>query len=968
MDKIKTKSHRNNSKLHLPQGKDQIHKQRHHQDLSPLSPDSSSSGGRVGDKDSFSFKFGWKSSKQLIGTPIKKLLAEEMSPMTESKRRSPGVIARLMGLDGLPSQHPGNKQHRDLHKSAPLEKTRSRGTPNEDRSSRRSSRDQEEFKDVFEVSEIPKVESGRHSSSDLKVHVDEDEMSFIEQKFMDAKRLATYQDYQSSKEFHETLEVLDSNKDLLLKYLKQPDSLFKKHLNDLQGTPFQSLSGHVEPPNAENYEHGLNWRSDKEAQHVNYNRFHQKHSDDYHNQFDKRRVMQNSPRSLKHRFKGSREQSAVPTNIVVLKPNIGKLQNGTKIQSSPCSPHSFLSEHGNQVEFSDVRFRDTELYQKINLPDSARSFRHNSLESTEIAKEVTRQMKNSLTRGCMMSSSSRFKGCTRSDSSSSASGNESPEEITTMGDPFDLSKRSRRSPRSTESSVSREAKKRLSERWKMAHKSQEVQGSSRSSTLADMLAFPGKKGTRFDSMASGGGFHDKFARNGEPSGWVEPLGISSKDGWRDASIGSLSRSKSLPASSTVFGNARTFVCAEAIRNDRYMGLKDLKRERRRATMSLDHRHGLNSRSTISGHKKSWSLLSSKQEINEFSPDLNAVQNNIMTNLEEDSPNLEVHSPETFGHRLRNTSVISDDVVDVANGNTVVPFEPSSDKVLPGTSSCVLIKGDSSVVEDNSMQEEISAGSTGEISILSEAPAPGFESPCCKDADQPSPISVLDPSFTDDVSSCSECFGSVSADLQGLRMQLQLLKLESEEQVEGPMQISSDEDVEAYVEMLEENALRRTEDSWESSYITDVLSESAITKAQTHNILEVWHSLECPVSLSVFEELEDRYIDCTVCSRSERRLLFDRINSGIVKIHEQSTDPQPWVGSNAGKTFGSKRINGLQVGLFQMIGNHGKVEDDVLGKLLVVESQWLNLRDDIDVIGREVEILILDDLVAEIVGI
>lgn len=200
------------------------------------------------------------------------------------------------------------------------------------------------------------------------------------------------------------------------------------------------------------------------------------------------------------------------------------------------------------------------------------------------------------------------------------------------------------------------------------------------------------------------------------------------------------------------------------------------------------------------------------------------------------------------------------------------------------------------------------------------------------------------------------------------MQLQLLKLESEEHVEGPMQISSDEDgVEAYAEKLEENALRRTEDSWESSYTIDVLSESAIDKGQTHNILEVWHSLECPMSLSVFEKLEEGYSDWTICSRSERRLLFDLINSRIVKIHEQSTDPQPWVG-NAGKTFGSKRFTGLQDGIFQMLGSQGKVEDDALGKLLVMESQWLSLRDDIDVIGREVEILILDDLVEEIVGI
>lgn len=205
-------------------------------------------------------------------------------------------------------------------------------------------------------------------------------------------------------------------------------------------------------------------------------------------------------------------------------------------------------------------------------------------------------------------------------------------------------------------------------------------------------------------------------------------------------------------------------------------------------------------------------------------------------------------------------------------------------------------------------------------------------------------------------------------LIGLRMQLQLLKLESEDHVEGPMLVSSDEDgVEVSSEMLEGNTLWRTEDSWESSYIIDVLSESAIADAQTDNNLEVWQSLECPVSVSVFEDLEDRYSDLTTCSRSERRLLFDRINSGIVKIHEQSTDPQPWV-RNAAKPFGSKMINGLQDGLFQMLGNQGKVEDDVLGKLLIEESRWLKLRDDIDVIGREVERLIVDDLVAEIVGI
>ncbi|TKY52841.1 hypothetical protein E2542_SST24363 [Spatholobus suberectus] len=952
----------------LPQGNKQVHRQR--QAPSP-SPDSGSCGGGVADKDSSSFKFGWRSSKQLFGTPIKKLLAEEMSPKAESKRRSPGVIARLMGLDGLPFQQPSNKQHKGLsenhpQKTAQLEKTCSRGVPYDGRSFRRSSKDQQEFKDVFEVSEIPKVESSRYPSQgcpDLKTT--DAEMSFIEQKFMDAKRLATHQDLQSSKDFRDTLEVLDSNKDLLLKYFKRPDSLFKKHLNDLQAAPVQSHYGRVEAMDIEKYEHDINWRSDREKTRLNYDRSHEKHHDGYPCHFDKRHVMHSSPKSSKLQFKGRHEQDAVPTKIVVLKPNLGKVQNGTRIVSSPCSSHNFPSGHENDTEFSGVKFRDTELCQVTNLPESARSWRQDSFESREIAKEITRQMKNSLNNGCMMLHTSRFRGYAGDDSSCSVSGNESAEESEettgTLGNSFDLNNRSRRSSRSSESSVSREAKKRLSERWNMAHKSQEVQGISRSSTLAEMLAIPDKqlRTANFDGMASGECSHDKFTPNSEPAKWVEPLGISSRDGWKDGCIGSLSRSKSLPSSSTAFGSPRTFLRTEALRHDRFMVPKEAhKRERRRAAKSLDHRHGVNNRSTRSGHKKSWSLHSTKLEVDEFSPDLRTIQNKMKINLE-DSPKLEVLAGESLTETIRDTGAFTDDDVDVTTGSTVGSSEPSNE-VLPEISSHVSIKGDSSAVDkDNSIQQDLSAGSSGGSSVL--------ESSCCKDADQPSPVSVLEPSFTDDLSSCSECFESLSADLQGLRMQLQLLKLESEEYVEGPMVLSDEDGGEATTVMLEDNEFRRTEDSWETSYIIDVLSESGIDGAQPDTISEVWHSLECPVSLSVFDELEKRYSDWTTCSRSQRRLLFDRLNLEIVKINEQSTCALPWVGPATTNVTGSNLIkNGFRDGLCRILESQGKVRDDALGKVLVRESEWLDLRGDIDVIGREVERLLLDDLVAEIV--
>ncbi|ESW16473.1 hypothetical protein PHAVU_007G159500 [Phaseolus vulgaris] len=935
----------------LPQapGNKQVHRQR----LPPnLSPDSCSDGGVVADKDSFSFKFGWRSSKQLLGTPIKKLLDEEMSPKSDTKRRSPGVIARLMGLDGLPFQQPISKQHKGLsenQKTPQLQKTRGKGVPYDGGSSRRGLRDQQEFKDVFEVSEIPKVESSRYPSPgcvDLKAN--DAEMSFIEQKFMDAKRLATHQDLQSSKDFRDTLEVLDSNKDLLLKYFKRPDSLFKKHLNDLQADPVKSHYGDVETMDIEKYEHehDLSWRSDREKTGLNYNRSHENHLDGYPCHFDKRHVMHSSPRSSKLQFQGRHEQDAVPTKIVLLKPNLGKVQNGTRIVSSPCS-HNFLSG----------REKDTELCQVTNMPESARSWRQDSFESREIAKEITRQMRNSLNNSGMMLSTSRIAGYAGDDSSCSFSGNESPDvsgEITAiLGNSFDLNNRTRRSSRSGESSVSKEAKKRLSERWKMTHKSQELQGISRSSTLAEMLAIPDKelKAANFAGMATGEGFRDKFTPNSEPAKWVEPLGISSRDGWKDGCIGSLSRSKSLPSSSTAFGSPRRFLRTEALRADRYMVPKEAHKRERRAAKNFDHRHG-NNRNSRSGHKKSWSLHSSKLEVDEFCADSHTVQNKMNIILE-DSPKLEV------------PSAVADEDMEVTNGK-VESSEPLN-KVLPELSSHVLIEGDGGAVDkDNSIQQDLSAASTG-VTVNHETPVPGLESSCCKDADQPSPVSILEPAFTDDLSSCSECFESLNADLQGLRMQLQLLKLESEDYVEGPMTVSDEDGEEVSPGMLaaDKGLCLRTEDSWECSYIIDVLSESGIDGVHLDTILEVWHSLECPVSLSVFDELEERYSDGTACSRSQRRLLFDNINIGILKISEQFSFSRSAIRNAIGSNLTKK---GFRDGLLRMLVDEGKVRDGGQGNVVVGESEWMDLKVYIDTIAREVERSLLDDLVAEIIGI
>lgn len=64
-------------------------------------------------------------------------------------------------------------------------------------------------------------------------------------------------------------------------------------------------------------------------------------------------------------------------------------------------------------------------------------------------------------------------------------------------------------------------------------------------------------------------------------------------------------------------------------------------------------------------------------------------------------------------------------------------------------------------------QETLVGPSEECSVSLSHPPPGLESPVSsKVADQPSPVSVLEAPFTDDLSSCSECFESLSADIHG----------------------------------------------------------------------------------------------------------------------------------------------------------------------------------------------------------
>ncbi|OAY73771.1 hypothetical protein ACMD2_17962 [Ananas comosus] len=184
-------------------------------------------GGKGSCFVSFAPEFDRSSLMKTSGLPIKMLIEEEVSKKAQTRHSPPSVIARLMGLDTVPFSHLSHSQRKNVQRYVALAII-----------CRRSTDELPELKDVFEVMESSELKAcknqkdrkGRVSSRHKETDVD-----FIRQKFMDAKRLST--DEQSSKEFDDAIEVLETNKDLLLDFLDEPNSLFTKHLHDLNCSP-----------------------------------------------------------------------------------------------------------------------------------------------------------------------------------------------------------------------------------------------------------------------------------------------------------------------------------------------------------------------------------------------------------------------------------------------------------------------------------------------------------------------------------------------------------------------------------------------------------------------------------------------------------------------------------------------------------------------------------------------------------
>lgn len=908
----------------------------------------------------------------------------------ECSQGSQSVLARLMGLDTLPPQQHVNKRKRVLSEKY-LQRTASIGVrekrlSHEGRSFRMNVEDQQEFRDVFEVSEALTMDKDYNLlalKKKSRLLSTEAEIEFLRPKCMDAECLLLNEKLQNSEDFYDKLKMQDSNQNLFLKYLQEPDTSFTKHLHDLQGVPSHPELGHITvlkpiySPNCRN--NGIGTKVEKKTNKRNVLKSHQKLGNDLitHSRggFD----VDFSDKLLKLHSEPESDTCLSPTRIVVLKPLIGKACNPASFIYSSCQGPESANKDNPSSENGEVFI---EVGRRKNLYNDMETVRHRSRVSREIAKEITRNMTHRMNG----SSTEVWRLGFRGDDTSATESE--------IG--YQTSFSSARG-----SLLDREAKKHLTERWNLTNGFQKVGLASRSSTLGDILALPYlKTGPSSLTYKLGGkhGLQDRFGPNNEDAHLGNPLGISSGDDWKDKSIRRFPRSKSVPASLTVTRNLKSWTTHQSLHNDWYLKAMDAVRREKNKSMSsckkpasfpyldsgncapLDdlkkthNENDLNEENSMVS-KSSVSTVPCSSENSYAIQESWMIQDELKEHFEKDlsGRGLMVLNSSTSG--VASLSMVTDREAGAKTEDAGMFSGTHMEQESKSTAPILSVKdGSSSHVLDASIRQETLIGSPEEGPVPLLCPRLDPHSPArSEEACQPSPVSVLELLSKEEILAGTECFESVSANSSGSWMQHQLLKIESpEEYSEGSgMYVSSDEDTtEVSVNLVEENGdkvnIFKAKQSRDFSYLADVLIQAGFYGGNLEIYFKIMQSPDFPINLTVFEALEKKYCQETSWGRSERRLLFDRINSGLMEILLRCMNMHMWAKSMAKRCRPWWSWKVIEEELWMLLVSKEKeVSKDPSEKVL--DMRWLELGDDINVIGVEIERMLIDELVTEFVG-
>ncbi|CAA0833418.1 Protein of unknown function (DUF3741 [Striga hermonthica] len=431
-----------------------------------------------------------------------------MSTEFAYRRERPNLVAKLMGIDPLPRREPGPTTQRSHSRIHP--QNNSTDFP------LNYSEPQNAYFNYINPNEKKDVRVKWQKRQKYEDNVNDRKMNLVRQKFMEAKRLSIDEKLHQSKQFQDAVDVLSSNRDLFLKCLQEPNQMFSRHLH---GPPEMNRITVLKPSKVAN-SYDLTGSRYKNEKYIKKGTFIQ-------------------PNRSEIIHPGNPTQ---PTRIVVLKPGPKKLRDAEVIGPS--------QSHLLKIPFSEEFFGDAE-------DDECR-------KSRKVAKSITQQMRERLGghhQGETLVSSNFFSnGYAGGESSFDKSeiecedGNPSDLEASSpvsrhswdyanrLGSPYSSPVFTRVSY-SPESSVCKEAKKRLSERWVLMASNgscpEQKHFQRSSSTLGEMLALHETK---------------KEGPHREDESCFELfVGEQKREEDVDCSHRNLMRSKSVPVSSTEFG-------------------------------------------------------------------------------------------------------------------------------------------------------------------------------------------------------------------------------------------------------------------------------------------------------------------------------------------------------------------------------------------------------------------------------
>lgn len=709
---------------------------------------------------------------------------------------------------------------------------------------------------------------------------------------MDAKCLSTKESFKRLKEFDGALEALVLNKDLLLEFLQKSNNILMKDSTDISRSPFSAVNRiTVLKPSRRNKfvdadiiyppeDTTMCCCAPKGAKHSPTNPCANHCS----------QPLEEETSSFRQKFSRSSFKERIdthcsPTRIVVLKPCLGKTENmeGAFPLTHEMCQSSYRKSKAPLDYGSAAQSRHTEEYMYQMPTRKFDVFGPGGKGSIEIAREVTKEITRAVKGG--ISGNRIFTpdiGPFSCDAQASL--------LSSMAK-LKSSEAYQRSNRKT--SIRKEAKRRLYDRWKITHQYQHPSQDANSfRTLGDMLALSDKEVSKFTSGSSiccecpKGELH----KDGMPGLCGYPLGISSNDGWKDENVCNSTRLKSLPSSITQQCLKMTSR-KENYRLGEFSVLKDI----------VIVAHNNSEDGLVRGRPMRSLVRTSTRHCNESDlPSLDGdesmvTEREIHVNFEEPACSVAVidSSEERLVQPANSKHILSAQCC--LDSSYMVPEWQDEDQA--SVSGNLVMHQESTWVLDDHIVSHSPSDSANEAEehVLDQCAGYAFTSnpteesvshvSSCKD-DQP-PVSVSESSLGAE-DGCSGGFEKISADLQELRMQLQLLRIEATNN-DDETALWSDNGISASCKPHNE-AGQMSNTFWDAderdfAYVLDILTCMGIQSNEQEFLLDACYLWEypAPASSDVYESLEKKYGKYIRWPQSDRRLLFDLTNDALMGV-------------------------------------------------------------------------------------